>query len=243
MNRCLFVLLVCCAAAMGRVRYQVTGNASTCSEVRIPRWTRPAAHANDSRDIDSWGCEYDVRRQANTIYVGLSCGSTGYWRMQEKYVVDLAHPGQIRKIDEAVWEAGPVLEPSNGAGFDQYQTQQKPFEYRGKTFPTSGPKWGGAAPSPAGTRVAVNSWSGTIRDPPDLMEYTGGLREFVIDSIRAHSDGHYWIDIYDAGAYSVWLRFRGSSTSTSQTIFKEKRSGLPAVFTFCLLNPAGCAAY
>src|SRR5579862_5288578 len=236
MNRALCIFLVCCLSAEGRVTYRVTENASACTEVRIPKWTRRAQGGDPLWQIDAWGCGYDVRTNGTSVYFGLSCGGAAYWRMTEKYAVDLNHPESIRQIDEATWEAGSVLDPS-GPAPGIVKPRPEEVNHPVNLFAMSGPKRGeGGGLSPGGSRKGVNSWSGTDRDPPQLLFYEGSLRGFVVDMIRARYNGRYWIDIYDVASARRLVQIGGSSTATSRYIFRVVRSGLATAFTSFPLN-------
>jgi hypothetical protein len=124
MRRALVTLLIGSVWAMGSVTYRLSENAAACSEVRIPAWTRPAGSDDPAWQINTWGCEYDVRTQGQLLYLGLSCGGALYWRMMEKYAVDLRHPEGIRKIGEAMWDTASVQEPTIGGVWADSPRQQ-----------------------------------------------------------------------------------------------------------------------
>src|SRR5271170_7616951 len=135
MRRALVTLFIGSVGAMGSVTYRRPENAAACREVRIPQWTRPARSGDPVWQINTWGCEYDVRTRGQLLYLGLSCGSVIYWRMTEKYEVDLRHPEGIRKIGEAMWDAASVLEPTIGGVWTQTQRQRGEANVK---FPKSG---------------------------------------------------------------------------------------------------------
>jgi hypothetical protein len=213
MNRTLFSLLVSCICASGTLTYRVTENAAACSEVRIPKWTRQAGGGVDLWPISTWGCEYDVRSQGKTIYIGLSCGSVTYWRMMEKYGVDLSHTEEIRKIDEATWDAGTVLEPEKFAQPEQAIFQPNALKYQSHLYPKSGLNWdqyGKALISPGKSRMAVYSYDGVVK------------RSYEFSFKPQRFDGTYWTEIYDVASTNRLIQIRGEFHGVDLTEFQGK---------------------
>lgn len=237
MRRVLVTFLIGSVWAMGSVTYRVSENAAACSDVRIPAWTRPAGSGDPAWQINTWGCEYDVRTRGQLLYLGLSCGSALYWRMIEKYAVDLRHPEGIREIGEAMWDTASVQEPTMGGVWADSPRQQGDA---GAKFPKSGPKYAGAAPSPGGSRIAVDSWSGTVRDPPQIFgEYPGSSLRFIKDMMLARYDGQYWIDIYDQASIRRLVQIRGDFHGDSPVYFQGKAKWLNGRYYLLPLDPRG----
>lgn len=214
-NRLLLALLVSCTCWADSVTYRVTENAAACTEVRIPKWTPPVRDGDRYWPVGSWGCEYDVRSAGGaSLYLGLSCGSTVYWRMKEKYVVDLNNPQGIHPIDEGSWEASTVLEPWKHYG-NPASARFPPsgMEYEGHLYPKSGSNWdmyGKALPSPGRSRVAVYSYDGIVQRS---YEPSFGPQRF---------DGTYWTEIYDVASTKRLIQIRGGFHGVDLTEFQGK---------------------
>jgi hypothetical protein len=201
------------------VTYRVIGNAQACAEIQIPKWTRPAKGGDSTWPVGTWGCQFDVRNAGGaSIYIGLSCGSSIYWRMQEKYSVDLSNPKNIRKIDEPKWDAAIALEPWNHYGEpEQARFQVNGLEYQGHLFAKSGPQWdlySKALASPGRSRVTVFSYDGTVQ------------RSYEFSSKPEHFDGTYWTEIYDVSSTKRLIQIRGAFHGVDLTEVQGKSSWL-----------------
>jgi hypothetical protein len=80
---------------------------------------------------------------------------------------------------------------------------------------------------------------GTVLDPPDLMEYTGSFRQFIVDSIRARYNGRYWIDIYDAASARRLIQLRGEFHGDKPDYFQGKAKWLNGSLYVLPLEPRG----
>jgi hypothetical protein len=190
--------------------------------VQIPRWTR-AATGDAAWPVGTWGCEYDARmRDANTIYLSLSCGEFPHWRMREKYQVDLNRSGAIRPLDSATWEAAPVLEPEKHLSDpERARFSANGMEYANHLFPKSGASWdlyAKALASPGRSRVAVFSFDGRVERTYDP---TFGPQHF---------DGSYWTEIYDVPSWKRLIQIRGDFHGFDLTQFQGKSEWLGGRF-------------
>ena len=138
MRRFLFALSLSSVCSFGEVTYLLTDGASVCSEIRIPKWTRPARHAKQALFVQAHTCGYDLRMRGTTLFIGLSCDYNIEWRMTEKYAVDWTRLGAVRLADENEWQGATALDRDMAQGWDAYfgQRAKKP------SFLKSGPKWG-----------------------------------------------------------------------------------------------------
>ena len=206
-----FVTHACWAAS---VTYLVSENAGACHEVRIPKWSRPKAHSGELWPVSTWGCKYDLRAPSQaSIYVGLSCGSVSYWKMNERYSVDLASPENVRPIDEASWNAAPVLEPEFPRAPRPATYQPDGLRYRDHLLAKSGPNWdfyGKAAVSPGESRVAVFSYDGIVQ------------RSYEFSFQPTRFDGTYWTEIYDVASGKRLLHIRGKFKRVDLTELQGK---------------------
>jgi hypothetical protein len=155
--------------------------------------------------------------------------------MTEKYGFDLRHAGTWR-IEEKTWDAGSVLEPTTGGVW-----QPQPMLRNNEKFPISSPKYAGSVSSPGGSRIAVDSWSGTVRDPPQILSWEPGPSSlgFLIGLIRAHYDGHYWIDIHDVVSGSRVVQIRGDFHGDHPLYFQGKAKWLNGRYYVLPLEPEG----
>jgi hypothetical protein len=201
-------LLVCSAFAMGEITYQLSGDTAACSEIRIPKWTRPPK-VDDFLAVASHSCGYDLRKSVDAILIGLSCGYSMKWRMSEKYVVDLRHPESIRLVDENTWETATVLDRGTDGFWNAFLKEGASPSRLAK----SGPKWGGGAASQGRSRGAVYSWSGTLRDPIGPPPYEGSVADslegLLFPWTQPRYEGHYWTDIYDVASATRLVQIRG----------------------------------
>jgi hypothetical protein len=213
MNRMLGVLFLGCISAAAQITYRVTENPQACSEVRLPKWTRPELVGGREEPfwrVDSWSCQYDVRTGgASSLYFGLSCGSTVKWRMKQKYAVDLTRPKEVRRIDPVTWENAGVFGPSADAPVSA-DFRANGLRYQGQLFPKSGPKWDDcyqASLSPGRTRVAVYSYDGIITRMSEENMSALPWKWF------GPMYGTYWTEIYDVSSdrrlIQIQGRFRG----------------------------------
>ena len=188
-------------------------NAEACHEVRIPKWTWPV-NPTLPLPVSTWGCGYDLRTpNQRSIYIGLPCGSGSYWRMNERYSVDLGNPQNIRPVDEDRWEAAAVREPEHARPLEQATYQPNGLQYRSHLFPKSGSNWdlyGKAVASPGESRVAVYSYDGRVE-----RSYEGSLRP-------EHFDGTYWTEIYDVASGKRLLQIRGEFKEVDLTELQGK---------------------
>ncbi len=196
------LLIFAMSPAWAGMTYQVTGNPGVCTEIRIPRWTKPDLDVDLKWPVDWWGCQWDLR-QANstTLYAGLSCGEFGRWRMKEKYSIDLSPAGRVTRIDEAQWEAARAIDAEHIGILAGAKFGTQGMEYQGRLYPKSGSKWDGATkalPSPGKSRVAVYSHDGTVN--------TGSLEGPWFGRVV----GTYWTDIYDIASARKLLQIHGS---------------------------------
>jgi hypothetical protein len=245
MNRVLFALLFSSVFAPGSVTYQVTENASTCGEIRIPKWTRPARTADtilsltsrpDVFVVDSHSCGYDLRKRGDTLLIGLSCGYVTWWRMVEKYSIDLARPEAVRLVDEHTWETATALDRRDGV-WDAY-LKQTAFPGRlGK----SGPKWAGGVSSLGGSRAAEYSWSGTVRDPIGPLPYESSFVDWIGGRLtpwaEARYEGHYWTDIFDLASAKRLVQIRGEFHRESPYYFQGAANWFDGQFYLMPLEP------
>jgi hypothetical protein len=206
----LFASHICCAA---NLTYLVSDNAGACHEVRIPKWTRPQDQA-EPWPVSSWGCGYDLRSPSQTsVYIGLSCGSSGYWRMNEKYRIDLGNSRSVSAADGGSWDTAAVLEPENPRSLEQATYQPSGLQYRSHIFPKSGPNWDlydKASASPGETRVAVYSYDGIVERS---YEPSFGPQRF---------DGTYWTEIYDVASGKRLLQIHGKFKGIDLTELQGK---------------------
>jgi len=206
----LFVMHTCWAA---NVTYLVSENAGACHEVRIPKWTRPA-NATLPWPTSTWGCEYDIRSPGlAAIYIGLSCGSPSYWRMKERYMLDLANPQNIGPVDDGSWEAAAVLEPGNRRPLEAASYELNGLQYRNHLFPKSGANWdlyGKALGSPGESRVAVYSYDGIVE-----RSYEGSRRP-------ERFNGTYWTEIYDVASGKRLVQIHGRFQGVDLTELQGK---------------------
>jgi len=136
----LFVSHACWAAS---VTYAVSENSGACHEVRIPKWSPPPADSTEPWSVSLGNCQYELRTPSQAeIYVGLSCG-TQYWKMNERYSVDLSNSRNVRPIDETSWNAAPVVEFQFPTALQQSTYQPDGLKYRDHLLAKSGPKWDG----------------------------------------------------------------------------------------------------
>jgi hypothetical protein len=207
----LFVSHTCWAAS---VTYLVSENAGACHEVRVPKWSRPTTRSDEPWPISTWGCQYDLRAPSQgSIYIGLSCGSPSMWKMKERYSLDLAKPGSVGPIDEASWNAAPVLEPNFPRPPEQATYQADGLRYRDHLLAKSGPNWdlyAKAAVSPGESRVAVFSYDGIVQ------------RSYEFSFQPERFDGTYWTEIYDVASGKRLIHIHGKFKRVDLTELQGK---------------------
>jgi hypothetical protein len=210
----LIALYVSCTSWAASVTYRVAENAGACSEVRVPKWTRPEVDRDPTFPVSTWGCAYDVRSAGRgSIYLGLSCGSAGYWSMKEKYAVDVSKPQSVRLIDGGGWQVANVLEPANLTEPEHARFQSNGLEYQGHMYPKSGPNWdlyGKALASPGQSRIAVYSYEGIVQRS---YEPSFGPQRF---------EGTYWTEIYDVASAKRLIQIRGGFNGVDLTELQGK---------------------
>jgi hypothetical protein len=208
----LFVSQACFAAS---VTYLVSENAGACHEVQIPKWTRPPGQTEPLWPVGSWGCGYDLRSPSETsVYIGLSCGSEGLWRMNERYAVELGKLAH-QSVDNASWEASAVLEPETFGLLKGATLQPDGLQYNDRLFSKSGPKWdlyGTYLSSPGESRVAVYSYDGIVQ------------RSYEFSLKPEHFDGTYWTEIYDVVSGKRLIQIRGKFKGVDLTELQGKSS-------------------
>jgi hypothetical protein len=194
----------------GGVTYKVTLNPDACREVHLGGFTVPKGAAPGMEHVQAGNCQFEVRTAGEErLFIGIACtDNLAHWLLcTEKYAVDLSHPHNFRRIDEAVWQAAsPLARSIHGV---TPVAEERGVYYRGLLLERSGPSWSGSGFNEAiatffnytSRRAAANSWDG-IYDVGTILDPTWSGRNRI--------NGHFWVDIYETHSGRPLTRIKGS---------------------------------
>ena len=158
------VSVICCLAMQalgGTVSYHVTQNPAACREVHLGTLTKPP-EITYIEEVSTGECHAEIRAANETeLYLTAACQPTRgftitFPRSREKYVVDLSHPNNARRIDEKAWESATPL-PWYAADIGGPRTpSERGIAYRGHLLEKSGAKWAGVGEGPVASFVSHN---------------------------------------------------------------------------------------
>lgn len=223
----------------GSFTHLVLDHPEACKEVNIPRWTLPPEVRKDELDanlkVRAGDCLYDLRTPDGTmLYVSVSCycfANRNGCDVLEKYAVDLSHPKTVHKLEESAWQAASSSTNLVRGPMYGYRWKVTPdgVEIGDRLFKKAGPKWplGGEGPykSSGGTRIAVDSWDGSIGYP--------GPFDMGWPQIK----GRYWTDIYDLRSGQRVIEIQGAFHGVEPYFFQLQARLVAEKFYVLPLQP------